>query len=244
MCGKSPRSVRNSSIAAPHRRPLRSLLAQVRAWFREILPQDPWRRRSARCVRAAGIPGGGRRHPGDPGAGHGVPGRDRDQPGSPGSRPRGLRGHLGHDQLGAAGGHGSGRGAHPGARRARRDPPRRGPESEETPVVLPHAVITVTETGVLDVTVDGTDVPQPEDEAWTRSTFGPLLDVLTRDRTITVRIEVHESYGSVFTDVIRARRRTTPEPPEPEPEDQRGKRVKSNTKRRPDLVEATGEGFV
>lgn len=127
-----------------------------------------------------------------------------------------------------------------------RKPPRRTPrpESEETPVVLPHAVITVTETGVLDVTVDGTDVPPPEGEAWTRSTFGPLLDVLTRDRAITVRIEVHESDGSVFTDVIRARRRTTPEPPEPEPEDQRGKHVKSNTKRRPDLVEATGEGFV
>lgn len=110
--------------------------------------------------------------------------------------------------------------------------------------MLPHAVITVTETGVLDVTFDGTDVPPPEDEAWTRSTFGPLLDVLTRDRTITVRIEVHESDGSMFTDVIRARRRTMPEPPEPEPEDQRGKHVKSNTKRRPDLVEVTGEGFV
>lgn len=131
-----------------------------------------------------------------------------------------------------------------------RKPPRRatGPEPEETPVVLPHAVITVTEGGALDVTLDGTDVPPPEGAAWTRSTFGPLLDALTRDRTITVRIEVHESDGSVFTDVIRARRCTRPEPPDTEAvteaEDERGTPVKSRTRRRPDLVEVTGEGFV
>lgn len=131
-----------------------------------------------------------------------------------------------------------------------RKPPRRttGPEPEETPVVLPHAVITVTGTGTLDVTLDGTDVPPPEGEAWTRATFGPLLDVLTRDRTITVRIEVHESDGTVFTDIIRARRRTMAEPPDteaqPEAEDERGTQVTSRSKRRPDLVEVTGEGFV
>lgn len=131
-----------------------------------------------------------------------------------------------------------------------RKPPRRTtrPEPEETPVVLPHAVITVTETGALDVTLDGTDVPHPEGETWTRGTFGLLLDVLTRDRTITVRIEVHESDGTVFTDVIRARRRTRPEPPdtqtETDTEDERGTQVTSRSKRRPDLVEVTGEGFV
>lgn len=122
------------------------------------------------------------------------------------------------------------------------------PEPEETPVVLPHAVITVTETGALDVTMDGTDVPPPEGEAWTRSTFGPLLDLLTRDRTVTVRIEVHENDGTVFTDVIRARRRTRPEPSEteaqPEAEDERTTQFTSRSKRRPDLVEVSGEGFV
>lgn len=133
-----------------------------------------------------------------------------------------------------------------------RKPPRRatGPEPEETPVVLPHAVITVTEAGALDVTLDGADVPPPEGEAWTRATFGPLLDVLTRDRTFTVRIEVHESDGTVFTDVIRARRRTSVEPSETEAEtereteDERGTRVKGRSKRGPDLVEVIGEGFV
>lgn len=126
--------------------------------------------------------------------------------------------------------------------------PRRstGPEPEATPVVLPHAVITATETGALDVTLDGTDVPPPEGETWTRATFGTLLDALTRDRTTTVRIEVHESDGTVFTDVIRARRRTTPEPPDTEAktEDERSTAATSNRKQRPDLVEVTGEGFV
>lgn len=130
-----------------------------------------------------------------------------------------------------------------------RKPPRRTrPEPEETPVVLPHAVITVTETGALDVTIDGTGVLPPEGETWTRSTFGPLLDAVTRDRTITVRIEVHENDGSVFTDVIRARRRTNPEPPDAqaktESEHERGSPVTSRRKGRPDLVEVTGEGFV
>ncbi|HAQ60259.1 MAG TPA: hypothetical protein DCR63_07900 [Microbacterium sp.] len=110
--------------------------------------------------------------------------------------------------------------------------------------MLPHAVITVTEGGALDVTLDGTDVPPPEGEAWTRATFGPLLDVLTRDRTITVRIEVYESDETVFTDVIRARRRTRPEPSDTEAEDERGTQVTSRTRRRPELVEVTGEGFV
>lgn len=129
-----------------------------------------------------------------------------------------------------------------------RKPSHRGTRSEpeEPPVVLPYAVITVTETGALDVTLDGTDDPPPEGEAWTRSTFGPLLDALTRDRTITVRIEVHESDGSVFTDVIRARRRDRSESPDTEAktENERETRVTSRSKRGPDLVEVTGEGFV
>jgi len=126
-----------------------------------------------------------------------------------------------------------------------RKPPRRatGPKPEDTPVVLPHAVITVTATGALGVTLDGTDVPPSEGDAWTCSTFGPLLDALTRDRTSTVRIEVHESDGTVFTDIIRARRRA-PEPPDTDAETEGGTQVKASSKRRPDLVEVTGEGFV
>ncbi|GAA1553540.1 hypothetical protein [Brevibacterium picturae] len=129
-----------------------------------------------------------------------------------------------------------------------RKPPRRTPwqEPDETPVVLPHAVITVTEAGVLDVTVDGADFPAPEGGTWTRSTFGTLLDGITQDRTITVRIEVHETDGTVFTDIIRARRRTTPQRPKIESEDQHGKHatIKGNKAPEPELVEVTADGFV
>lgn len=124
-----------------------------------------------------------------------------------------------------------------------RKPPRR--VTDETPVVLPHVVITVTEAGVLDATVDGIGFPPPEGEAWTRSTLGDLLDAVTRNRKVTVRIEVRESDGSVFTDIIRARRRTTPEPPETGTEDTRqGKHTRNKGQRGAQLVEVTAEGFV
>ena len=124
-----------------------------------------------------------------------------------------------------------------------RHPSRREPS--ETPVVLPHVVITATETGTLDVTVDGTAFPPPEEGPnWTRATFGPLLDAITEDRRIAVRIEVRETDGSVFTDLIHARRPKPSEPAEDELETPRGKQAKSKHKKRPELVEVTAEGFV
>lgn len=117
-------------------------------------------------------------------------------------------------------------------------------EPDETPVVLPHVVITVAEAGVLDVTVDGADFPPPEDGAWTRGTFGGLLDAITADRTSTVRIEVRETDGSAFTDIIRGRSRPTPERPETEPQDQRGAHAKNKGTQGPVLVEVTADGFV
>lgn len=120
-----------------------------------------------------------------------------------------------------------------------------GQAPEDIPVALPHVIITVTEAGVLDVTVDGTVFPPPsESQAWSRGTFGTLLDAITADRTTTVRIEVRETNGSVFTDIIRGRRRPTPEPPETEPEDQRGKHAKNKGSHRPVLVEVAADGFV
>ncbi|MCI2264822.1 hypothetical protein [Sediminivirga luteola] len=128
-----------------------------------------------------------------------------------------------------------------------RTPPHRATpqKPEETPVVLPHVVITVTEAGALHVTVDGTEFPPPSDgETWTRSTFGTLLDTITADRMITVRIEVRETDDTVFTDIIRARRRTPP-PAEAEPREPASERGKHTTKPRgPALVEVTADGFV
>lgn len=116
-------------------------------------------------------------------------------------------------------------------------------EQEETPVVLPHVIITVTEAGALDVTVEGAPFPPPQDTApWLRSTFGDLLDAITEDRTIAVRIEVRESDGTTFTDIIRARRRTTPQPTDAASADPRGKYVTKG--RGAELIEIIGEGFV
>src|SRR5690625_6455913 len=99
------------------------------------------------------------------------------------------------------------------------------PEPEQTPVVVTHVIVRVTEAGALDVTVDGAPYPPPQEGGtWTRSTFGALLDAITAGRTSAVRVEVQESDGSAFTDIIRARRRTTPAPPKIDPEGHRGTR--------------------
>lgn len=128
------------------------------------------------------------------------------------------------------------------------------------PVLLPHVVITVTDnltdtgtgTGVLDVTVDGQPFPPPPAGAWTRTDFGAVLDAITKDRTVPVRVEVRESDGSVFTDILRARTPAPPQTPDPRetseasegtgPQTRRGRRA--HVRQAPVLVEVTGEGFV
>lgn len=107
----------------------------------------------------------------------------------------------------------------------------------EAPVVLPLLVVTVTETGALDVTLDGTDFPAPEDaDAWTRRSFGRLLDAATREREISLRVEIRETDGTSFTDLIPARPRRTPPPP-PEPAEEKEAAPSG-------LVEVTAGGFL
>ncbi|WP_396954349.1 hypothetical protein [Nesterenkonia sp. CL21] len=111
--------------------------------------------------------------------------------------------------------------------------------------MLPHVVITVTQTGALDVTVDGVAYPPPaEGQTWTRATFGGLLDAITKDRTVAVRIEVRETDGTVFTDLIHTRKPTAPEPAESQPREPRRKHTKTKRRQTPKLVEVTSEGFV
>lgn len=108
-------------------------------------------------------------------------------------------------------------------------------------VNLPLAVITVNEYGTMDVSYDGRDFQPPTPGApWRRARFGDLLDAISAHRTRTVRVEVHEFDGSVFTDIIHAARseRGTPEPTPP-----------SSTRRarhRPahQLFEITGSRFI
>lgn len=115
--------------------------------------------------------------------------------------------------------------------------------SEPSPVSLPLAVITVGDMGVVTVTLDGDDfLPPSFAPPWSRANFGGLLDALTEHRTRTLRVEVRESDGSVFTDIIEARRRSAPQPetaPQAPPENRRARRSKE-----PRLAEITATGFV
>ena len=90
---------------------------------------------------------------------------------------------------------------------------RRNDPSVTVPVVLRHVVITVDVTGTLAVTVDQRPHIPPAGGVWGRGDFGAILDDLTEQRRVPVRVDVYESDGSHFTDIIHARRpRRAPEP--------------------------------
>lgn len=100
---------------------------------------------------------------------------------------------------------------------------RRNDTSVTMPVVLRHVVITVDITGTLTVTVDQQPHLPPAGEVWGRGDFAAILDDLTEQRRIPVRVDVHESDGSHFTDIIHAhrpRRNPEPEPDAPAPTDE------------------------
>ena len=118
------------------------------------------------------------------------------------------------------------------------------PADDETtaPVELPHVLVTVAADGTLAATLDGTPFPSPDASAWTRATFGPLMDAITKDRTIAVRVEVRENDGSVFTDILRTRkpRRAVAPSENAVPETRRSR----HARRVPRLAEVTAPGFV
>ncbi|KUF06935.1 hypothetical protein AUL38_10695 [Leucobacter sp. G161] len=117
--------------------------------------------------------------------------------------------------------------------------------SERPLVDLPLAVITVREMGAVSATFDGVEVPPPiYAEHWSRAQFGELLDTLTQQRSRSIRLEVRESDGSVFTEIIHAGRGTAEATevatqPAVQPESRRARRG-----RPPRLVEITGDGFI
>lgn len=106
---------------------------------------------------------------------------------------------------------------------------RRNDPSETVPVVLRHVVITVDITGTLTVTVDQQPHLPPAGEVWGRGDFAAILDDLTEQRHIPVRVDVYESDGSHFTDIIHAHRpRRNPEP-EPETSAPAGEKAAADT---------------
>ena len=123
--------------------------------------------------------------------------------------------------------------------------PRRSTPNEDdatAPVELPHVLVTVAADGTLTATVDGTPFASPDAGDWTRATFGPLMDAITKDRTIAVRVEVRENDGSVFTDILRTRKpqRAVAPSETSAPEIRRSR----HARRVPRLAEVTAPGFV
>jgi len=114
-------------------------------------------------------------------------------------------------------------------------------QQSQPPVTLPLVVVTVEIGGTLSVTVDGAPfTPEAFAPAWRRSDFGRLMDRITDQRRTPVRVEVHESDGTSFTDIITpSRSRRTR--PEPEPANTE---TALDAPSAPQLVEVTAEGFI
>lgn len=103
---------------------------------------------------------------------------------------------------------------------------------------MPLLLIVVHEDGTLTATLDHQPVAPPAGaEAWRRSMFGQIVDLVTNDRAVPVRVEVRESDGASFTDILPATRRAPKPAPEP------AKPAKKPRPADPVLVDG-GDGFV
>lgn len=89
----------------------------------------------------------------------------------------------------------------------------------------------------MRVICDGREFPSPSpDSEWTRSQFGDLLDALSAHRTRTVRVEVREHDGSVFTDIVHAKRRKRI--------DEASEMRRARHRPTHQLIEVRGSGFI
>ncbi|WP_396290625.1 hypothetical protein [Curtobacterium sp. KT1] len=108
---------------------------------------------------------------------------------------------------------------------------------------MPHLVLDVHENGTLTATLNAHQIAPPEEPGtWRRTMFTQIIDHVTHDRAIPVRVTVHEADGTTFTDILPAAKRPTPQP---EAEMMPGP-VTAGKRRRPaDPIEVDGgEGFV
>ncbi|MFE2773812.1 hypothetical protein [Microbacterium resistens] len=108
-------------------------------------------------------------------------------------------------------------------------------------VNFPLASIRVDEGGLMRVTHNGRNFPPPSaGTEWSRARFGELLDALSDHRTRTIRVEVREHDGSLFTDIIHATRREHTDVDSPAPG------VARRARHRPThlLFDVRGPGFI
>src|SRR5690625_2004738 len=111
-------------------------------------------------------------------------------------------------------------------------------QQNQPPVRLPLVLVSVEPNGTLTVTVDGAPLnPEASAPACVRSDFGRVMDQITDQHRSPVRVEVRESDGTSFTDIITPgtrRRRTEPQPPDETAPPAPAVR----------LVEITADGFI
>lgn len=112
------------------------------------------------------------------------------------------------------------------------------PPPAAVPATIPTLVLTVQPGGTVIVTMDGTVLPPPANTAWRRSSLPEIIDQATEHRTVAVWIEINETDGSSFTDLIPALGIPTPAPNDPA--QSRGPRHTTH----PELHEVRAEGFV
>ncbi|MGO2311934.1 hypothetical protein ACTXKH_07760 [Brachybacterium tyrofermentans] len=111
------------------------------------------------------------------------------------------------------------------------------------PVSVPHLVLDVHEDGTLTATLNSHPVAAPaEAGAWRRAMFAQIIDHVTHDRAIPVRVTVHESDGMSFTDILPAAKRPAPQP-DAAPKTEPGKTVKRRRGADPIRVDG-GDGFI
>ncbi|MCI2266640.1 hypothetical protein L2W11_14095 [Sediminivirga luteola] len=116
-------------------------------------------------------------------------------------------------------------------------------DSSSVPVSVPHLVLDVHDDGTLTATLDTRPVDPPEGVgAWRRAMFAQIIDHATNDRSVAVRVTVHESDGSTFADILPAAKRPAPEPMVEEKAESR-RAVKRQRVADPISVDG-GDGFI
>lgn len=102
-------------------------------------------------------------------------------------------------------------------------------------------MLDVHEDGTLTATLNTHPVAAPEEAgAWRRSMFAQIIDHVTHDRAIPVRVTVHESDGTTFTDILPAAPRPAPQP---EAKSEPARAVKRRRGADPICVDG-GDGFI
>lgn len=86
----------------------------------------------------------------------------------------------------------------------------RAPVPAVVPVTISTVVLRVHADGTVTASVGGEALDPPKGApGWRRSSFGHIIDQSSNNRAISVRVEVHEADGAIFTDLVPARSRKT-----------------------------------